>query len=111
MDHFIIGRNLIGKKTMVDDHSAADEAAPAKRRGRPRLYDAPLSQAERAKRYRKARQWDESSLDDCRDPVLMDRLSWALKHKDTSEDARGALDIYLEELVRRHHSKGKTLFK
>ena len=98
---------------MVDDHSAVDEAttAPAKRRGRPRLYDTPLSQAERAKRYRKARQWDESSLDDCRDSVLMDRLSWALKNKDTSEDARAALDIYLEELVRRHHSKGKLAIK
>lgn len=101
---------------MADDHSAVDDPAavaapPAKRRGRPRLYDTPLSQAERAKRYRKARQWDESSLGDCRDPVLMDRLSWALKHKDTSEDARDALDIYLEELVRRHHSKGSQLFK
>ena len=100
---------------MVDDKSAADAAAvtptAAKRRGRPRLYETPLSQAERAKRYRKARQWDESSLGDCRDPVLMDRLSWALKNKETSEDARAALDIYLEELVRRHHSKGKLAIK
>lgn len=98
---------------MAEDQHAADEVAPApeKRRGRPRLYDTPLSQAERAKRYRKARQWDESSLDDCRDPVLMDRLSWALKHKESSEDAKAALDIYLEELVRRHHSKGKLALR
>lgn len=98
---------------MLDDQQVVDDAAPvsAKRRGRPRLYDTPLSQAERARRYRKARQWDESSLDDCRDPVLMDRLSWALKHKEASEDARAALDIYLEELVRRHHSKGKLALK
>lgn len=98
---------------MVDDQITVNETAPTpeKRRGRPRLYATPLSQAERAKRYRKARQWDESSLDDCRDPVLMDRLNWALKHKDSSEDARAALDIYLEELVRRHHSKGKSALK
>lgn len=102
---------------MCDDNNVADAAvaapAPAteKRRGRPRLYDTPLSQAERAKRYRKARQWDESGLNECRDPVLMDRLSWALKNKEISEDARAALDIYLEELVRRHHSKGKLVFK
>jgi len=88
------------------------KTTPAKRgRGRPKLFDTALTQAERARRYRMSRQRDDDSVAECRDSVLMERLRWALKNKGASEDARLALDIYLEELVRRHHSLGAERLK
>lgn len=92
------------------DSEQPDQEAP-KRRGRPTLFNTPLTQAERARRYRKARQWNDGDITECRDAVLMDRLRWALKNKETSDDAKDALDIYLEELIRRHHSKGALKLK
>ena len=99
-----------------NNSSAADAgntpAAP-KRRGRPKLFDVPLTGAERAKRYRRARKSAPEDVTECRDAVLMERLRFALKWKIESgeADAAAALDIYLEELVRRHHSRGEELIK
>lgn len=110
--HIIMWRYLEQRLEMDDDDgSPAGAGEVPKRRGRPRIYDSPLSGAERARRYRKARQWDDEEIAECRDSVLMDRLRWALKNKEGSDDARAALDIYLEELVRRHHSQGGDALK
>lgn len=92
---------------------AAEPQAAPKRRGRPKLFDVPLTGAERARRYRRARKSAPEDVSACRDAVLMERLRFALKWKAESgeADAVAALDIYLEELVRRHHSRGDALFK
>jgi hypothetical protein len=98
-----------------EDQSTADTATPvpAKRRGRPKLFDVPLTGAERAKRYRRARKSAPEEVSECRDSVLMERLRFALKWKTEGgdSDAIEALDIYLEELIRRHHSRGVKALK
>lgn len=94
-----------------DDSPPPSSNAPKRARGRPKLYDTALTPAERARRYRMSRQRDNESLADCRDAVLMERLRWALKNKGTDEEAQAALDLYLDELLRRHHSRGAGRLK
>ncbi len=83
---------------------AADTEAPRKR-GRPRIYKEPLSQAERARRYRSKRANDFSPAAEMRDTNLIDALRWCITQQ------HEAVDIYLEELVRRFHSKGADALK
>ena len=83
---------------------AAVPEAPRKR-GRPKIYSEPLSQAERARRYRAKRANDFSPPDEMRDTALIDALRWCITHQ------HEAVDLYLEELVRRYHSKGAEALK
>lgn len=89
-----------------------DEKAPEtveteapRKRGRPRIYKEPLSQAERARRYRTKRANDFSPPAEMRDSGLIDALRWCINNQ------HEAVDLYLEELVRRFHSKGGDALK
>jgi len=85
---------------------AAESAVEAPRkRGRPKIYSEPLTQAERARRYRAKRANDFSPPDEMRDTALIDALRWCINNQ------HEAVDLYLEELVRRYHSKGAEALK
>ncbi|WP_293706332.1 hypothetical protein [Stenotrophomonas sp. UBA7606] len=94
-----------------DDTTQPTTPAPKRGRGRPKLYDTALTPAERARRYRMSRQRDNESVAECRDSVLMERLRRALKNKEVAADAQAALDLYLDEMIRRHHSRGADRLK
>ncbi|MCY1460032.1 hypothetical protein D9M71_775530 [compost metagenome] len=64
-----------------------------------------MSQAERARRYRAKRANDFSPPDEMRGTALIDALRWCITHQ------HEAVDLYLEELVRRYHSKGAEALK
>ena len=92
------------KKSPPAPAPAVEPEAPRKR-GRPKIYSEPLSQAERARRYRAKRANDFSPPDEMRDTALIDALRWCITHQ------HEAVDLYLEELVRRYHSKGAEALK
>ncbi len=85
---------------------AEPDAQPAPRkRGRPKIYSEPLTPAERARRYRVRRANDFSPPGEMRDAALIDALRWCITHQHET------VDLYLEELVRRFHSKGVGALK
>ncbi|MEA5668494.1 hypothetical protein VA603_13175 [Stenotrophomonas sp. MH1] len=88
----------------MQDENTPQADAPRKR-GRPKIYSEPLTQAERARRYRAKRANDFSPPGEMRDATLIDAVRWGINQKHES------LDLYLEELVRRFHSKGVDALK
>lgn len=77
---------------------------PARKRGRPCSGSKPMSAAVRARLYRRRRALGLllSTLHEVSDAALIDAVRRNIR--DGEPDVR---DMYIEELVRRHHSAGK----
>lgn len=104
------------------DSSTQDLEFPKRGRGRPRLYDQPLTPAERAKRYRE-RRWDRvkavsaaltrrNDLEAVPDSRLLELLTYALAGYDASTygGRLHAIDIAraARELARRYDEKASA---
>lgn len=104
------------------DTSTKDLNFPKRGRGRPRLYDQPLTPAERAKRYRE-RRWERvraasaaltrrEELEAVPDARLMELLAYALSGYDarTYGGRMHAIDIAnaARELARRYDEKASA---
>jgi hypothetical protein len=97
---------------MRDEKDPGTLEMPLKRhRGRPPIGDQAMSAADRAFRYRQRRRRDLSPVNEKTDVLLVDGLKKSIQWAAEDPDMAGVLDMYIEELVRRHHSKGAAALK
>lgn len=88
------------------------EMSLPRKRGRPAKHaSGAMTPAARAREYRYRRRWDSSCIGDMSDASLIDSIRHAKRVVQGGDaDFQDVLDVYIEELVRRHHSSHMDLW-
>ncbi|PPU32376.1 hypothetical protein [Xanthomonas sp. CFBP 7912] len=80
-----------------------------RKQGRPPKYGEAMSAAQRAREYRRNRKLEFKPVSEMRDASLIDEVRRVIGLVADGYD-QDILDMYIEELVKRHHSSRADLY-
>ncbi|WP_139369838.1 hypothetical protein [Xanthomonas axonopodis] len=80
-----------------------------RKKGRPSKYGVAMTPAERARHYRRNRRLEFKPVSEMRDASLIDEVRRVIGLVADGYD-QDILDMYIEEIVKRHHSSHLDLY-
>ncbi|WP_160330907.1 hypothetical protein [Xanthomonas massiliensis] len=93
------------------DPGTLEMSLPRKRGRPPKHASGPMDPAARAREYRFRRKFCVDPVDTMSDASLFDSLRWYLRRPGSDPDRQSGLDMYIEELVKRHHSGHEDIYR